>query len=70
MAWIRERFLLPPAVRYDGDADELWDIDVHDHPGLQASAARRLLGLDLPPGTRVNVQWLLDNGYLAVRGRS
>lgn len=26
-----------------------------------------LLGLDLPPGTRVNVQWLIDNGYLAVR---
>lgn len=37
--------------------------------GVQQFVDGRLLGSDLPPGTRVDVQWLLDNGYLAVRSR-
>jgi hypothetical protein len=35
--------------------------------GVQQFVDGDLLGLKLPPGTRVNVQWLLDHGYLGVR---
>ncbi len=33
--------------------------------GTQQLVDGALLGLDLPPGTRVNVEWLVQHGYLA-----